>query len=128
MCILRMHICACIKKSWITDIDECANGPCEHGNCIDRINSYTCDCDDGYEGDNCDNGIYVFCMVWFRLSKSKIYYVKVVHTYQQCIYYYFSWQNLSFSSKWNLVTFADINCAWICIKCTLSEQSNYTWK
>ena len=63
MCILRMHTCACIKYHCITDIDECADGPCEHGNCTDHINSYTCDCDDGYEGDNCDNGIYVYCMV-----------------------------------------------------------------
>jgi hypothetical protein len=36
-----------------TDIDDCASEPCNQGRCIDDVNSYTCRCDHGYTGDNC---------------------------------------------------------------------------
>ncbi|XP_035685536.1 cartilage intermediate layer protein 2-like [Branchiostoma floridae] len=37
------------------DIDECASDPCNNGGtCTDRVNGYTCDCAEGYEGDNCE--------------------------------------------------------------------------
>ena len=35
------------------NIDECATNPCVHGVCSDGVASYTCTCDQGYEGDNC---------------------------------------------------------------------------
>ena len=39
------------------DIDECASNPCENGgSCSDGIDSYTCDCLDGYDGADCENG------------------------------------------------------------------------
>ena len=47
----------------ITDIDECADNPCVHGNCTDGINNHTCECDDGYEGDNCDIGKCILILV-----------------------------------------------------------------
>ena len=41
----------------ILDIDECTSSPCQNGgSCIDQINAYTCDCVDGYDGMNCENG------------------------------------------------------------------------
>ncbi len=37
-------------------IDECNIDPCVHGTCQDGDNSYTCTCDPGYTGTNCDQG------------------------------------------------------------------------
>ena len=37
-----------------TDFDDCVGDPCENGGtCQDGANSYTCECADGFEGDNC---------------------------------------------------------------------------
>ena len=41
-----------------TDIDECATSPCIHGSCEDKINDYTCTCDPGWKGKDCDTGKY----------------------------------------------------------------------
>ena len=40
----------------ITDIDECDSDPCEHGSCTDQVDGYSCSCDAGYAGSNCDIG------------------------------------------------------------------------
>ena len=46
------------------DINECASSPCKNGGtCVDGINSYTCNCDVGYEGDNCETGIFFIFML-----------------------------------------------------------------
>ena len=39
------------------DINECASRPCQNGGtCVDGVNSYTCNCDVGYTGENCEKG------------------------------------------------------------------------
>ena len=39
------------------DIDECASDPCDNGgNCTDGENGYTCTCEDGYVGADCEYG------------------------------------------------------------------------
>ena len=38
------------------DINECADQPCVHGTCEDDVNGYTCTCEQGYTGLNCDEG------------------------------------------------------------------------
>ena len=39
------------------DIDECANNPCQNGECIDGINQFTCQCFPGFQGILCDEDI-----------------------------------------------------------------------
>ena len=39
------------------DIDECESEPCQNGGtCDDEVNSYTCECVDGYTGLQCETG------------------------------------------------------------------------
>lgn len=41
------------------DVDECAITPCQNGaNCTDKVNSYKCQCVDGFDGGNCENSKY----------------------------------------------------------------------
>ena len=37
-----------------TEINECGSSPCVYGTCTDNVNSYSCTCDDGYTGINCE--------------------------------------------------------------------------
>ena len=40
------------------DIDDCADVVCQNGGtCVDECNGYSCTCVDGYDGDNCENGM-----------------------------------------------------------------------
>ncbi len=52
----------------VSDTNECASRPCQNsGTCTDSVNGYTCDCQAGYEGDNCETGMYhniQACCVW----------------------------------------------------------------
>jgi hypothetical protein len=47
-----MSVCA------VLDIDECASSPCINGECVDKVNGYTCVCDAGWTGTLCDVGQY----------------------------------------------------------------------
>ena len=40
-----------------SDIDDCAVNPCSHGTCQDELNDFTCNCDSGWEGKQCDKGM-----------------------------------------------------------------------
>ncbi len=40
----------------LTDTNDCAATPCQHGTCTDQVDAYTCSCDAGYEGTDCDVG------------------------------------------------------------------------
>ena len=41
----------------ITDIDDCASGPCHNGaTCHDGVDSFTCTCPVGFVGDVCNYG------------------------------------------------------------------------
>ncbi|XP_017492298.1 PREDICTED: protein serrate-like, partial [Rhagoletis zephyria] len=43
-----------LSISHLTDIDECAGGPCEHGGtCIDLIGGFRCECPPEWTGDVC---------------------------------------------------------------------------
>jgi len=42
----------------LCDMDECDSNPCKHnGKCIDGKKSYTCECQEGWNGDNCEKDI-----------------------------------------------------------------------
>ena len=37
------------------DINECAARPCIHGDCVDLVNDFNCNCHDGWEGKVCNS-------------------------------------------------------------------------
>ncbi|XP_078661784.1 uncharacterized protein LOC144905847 [Branchiostoma floridae x Branchiostoma belcheri] len=39
------------------DIDDCLPSPCAHGTCTDGVASYTCSCENGWTGNNCDQDL-----------------------------------------------------------------------
>lgn len=39
------------------NIDDCDGALCIHGNCIDEVNSFRCECNTGFKGDYCETNI-----------------------------------------------------------------------
>ena len=62
----KAHLC--FPLFIFSDINECASNPCVHGSCDDKVNDYECDCEDGYNGKNCDHSksqiffLYIKCI------------------------------------------------------------------
>ena len=40
----------------LVDIDDCDTNDCVNGTCVDGINEYTCNCNEGYSGQFCNEG------------------------------------------------------------------------
>ena len=54
----------CIIYDNITDIDDCVAVTCAHdGTCVDAVNSYSCTCTAGWQGQHCLSGMskYLAC-------------------------------------------------------------------
>lgn len=60
-----------IYEQLLSDIDECLSSPCEHGSCQDAINHFTCSCDAGYTGIQCEQGKVVSSLYikWFKIPQ-----------------------------------------------------------
>ena len=52
----------------ISDINECNSRPCENGaTCNDEINAYNCSCVDGYNGTNCETGMFNYSLYHYDI-------------------------------------------------------------
>ena len=53
--------CLHIFSNWqymFVEGDDCFNHECEHGQCVDEIGYYSCNCNaTGFEGDKCQQGM-----------------------------------------------------------------------
>ena len=66
----------------ISDTDDCVGHSCANGAlCVDHLDSYTCDCADGYEGTLCDTGTYIIgtLMIHFIAFRYRIHSVMSSH-------------------------------------------------
>lgn len=60
---------------FLSDIDECASGPCQNGgSCSDFVNRYNCSCPSGYIGVSCEIGMFLlvhcFGIMYWQCIKS----------------------------------------------------------
>lgn len=45
-----------------SDVNECDSNPCQNSaTCVDEVNKYSCTCQPGYQGSQCETG-YVQCV------------------------------------------------------------------
>ena len=45
-----------ISIPFLLDVDDCLGDPCgDHGTCVDRVATFTCTCQSGYDGSLCEN-------------------------------------------------------------------------
>lgn len=58
-------LCLLIVLSSLQDGDQCDPNPCKNGAvCKDAVSSYVCWCPAGYEGRNCEIGMYRGLVLW----------------------------------------------------------------
>ena len=57
--LVNDEITVSILSKFLVDINDCSPEPCQNGaTCIDDVNQYTCSCDEGYEGTDCETSEY----------------------------------------------------------------------
>ena len=58
---INRYIYSYILCLYCLDIDECASQPCQHGGiCVNKINKFECACINGFYGQFCEKGKYVY--------------------------------------------------------------------
>ena len=69
---------------FFADIDYCETSTCDNGGtCIDGIDDYTCECQEGYTGSNCETG-KCFSIVSSEIHVNAAY---EDHDYNHCYIY-----------------------------------------
>ena len=57
--IIQTHKLYEVGMFSLSDTDDCQPNPCQNGGvCIDGVNSFTCNCAPGFEGDTCGTSKY----------------------------------------------------------------------
>jgi EGF-like domain len=71
-------VCVCVLFS--AEIDPCASNPCQNGNCYSDDDGYTCKCDKGWTGSNCEqrNLFNLFWLIFVWLSCSNAIRLRIV--------------------------------------------------
>ena len=46
-----------LEVCYTVPVDHCASDPCDHGTCSNNASGYTCQCDPGYDGTDCDHDV-----------------------------------------------------------------------
>jgi hypothetical protein len=61
--------------SFISDVNECEKfSPCQNnGTCINNNGSYACNCTEGWQGYDCENGNFQILKMRFNMDKSPCY-------------------------------------------------------
>ena len=55
-----------------SDLDNCSSHPCKNGaTCTDGVNSYSCECLQGYTGATCETGMFYFNRYTFHQRNVK---------------------------------------------------------
>lgn len=80
-----------------SDIDSCLSNPCvNNGVCVDGVHLYTCNCQPGFTGYNCETGM---CFLWDIQFKSK-------NSITMYMYYcILCWSNFNFKLEFHLLYF-----------------------
>ena len=51
-----MYIITYTCITYTADMNPCSSDLCFHGTCTNLVYDYTCTCENGYDGKDCDNG------------------------------------------------------------------------
>ena len=95
------------------DIDECESAPCVFGTCTDQENGYTCTCEDGFTGTDCDIGMYFIYFILQNNFTIRLAVVKIVDLFIKRIVYKCIRRELKQKGQVHALLVLLINVKWI---------------